>query len=139
MALADTMKWMGRSARNRAEAMSHQMKDRALTMRLDKAAEENERLRTENRSLKDAVQESRADHERILSLLERHRDETEIEVEADDGTSHKGRWFMFLMLLAGGAWAWMKRKDQGTGSMDWGGSPSSTDQPMGGSGISSAA
>jgi hypothetical protein len=133
MALTDTMKWMGRSARNRAEAMSHQMKDRALTMRLDKAAEENERLRTENRTLKEAMEESRADHERILSLLESHRDETE--VATDDERSHKGRWFMFLMLLAGGAWAWMKRR--GDGTMDWGGRPDDT--TMGGTGMSSAA
>lgn len=135
MALSDTMKWMGRSARNRAEVVSHQMKDRALTMRLDKATEENDRLRTENRTLKDAMEESRTDHERILSLLERHRDETEVDV--DDDKSHKGRWFMFLMLLAGGAWAWMKSK--GSDSMDWGGRPSSTEPSMGDSGMSSAA
>jgi hypothetical protein len=131
MAVTDTMKWMGRSARNRAEAMSHQVKDRALTMRLDKAAEENDRLRTENRTLKEAMEESRADHERILSLLEGHRDETETESEE----SHKGRWLMFLMLLAGGAWAWMKTRGQdGT---DWGGRPGDT--TMGGTGMSSAA
>lgn len=136
MALSDTMKWMGRSARNRAEAMSHQVKDRALTMRLDRAAEENERLRTENRTLKDAMEESRTDHERILSLLERHRDETEVEV-VEDEKSHKGRWFMFLMLLAGGAWAWMKSKD--SESMDWGGRPTSSEGTTGGAGMSSAA
>jgi hypothetical protein len=135
MELSNTMKWMGRSARNRAEAMGHQMKDRAMTMRLDKTEEENERLRTENRTLKEAVEESRTDHERILSLLERHRDETE--VEADDDRSHKGRWFMFMMLLAGGAWAWMQRKDRD--STGWGGRPSSTDETMGDSGITSAA
>jgi hypothetical protein len=134
MALSDTMKWMGRSARNRAEVVGHQMKDRALTMRLDKAAEENDRLRTENRTLKEAMEESHADHERILSLLELHRDETEVDVDADDDDekSHKGRWFMFLMLLAGGAWAWMKSKGQGGDSMDWGGRP--TEASMGGSG-----
>lgn len=136
MALSDTMKWMGRSARNRAEVVGHQMKDRALTMRLDKAAEENDRLRTENRTLKEAMEESHADHERILSLLELHRDETEVDVDVvdddDDGKSHKGRWFMFLMLLAGGAWAWMKSKGQGGDSMDWGGRP--TEASMGGSG-----
>lgn len=132
MALSDTMKWMGRSARNRAEVVGHQMKDRALTMRLDKAAEENDRLRTENRTLKEAMEESHADHERILSLLELHRDETEVDVDGNDEKSHKGRWFMFLMLLAGGAWAWMKSKGQGGDSMDWGGRP--TEASMGGSG-----
>jgi hypothetical protein len=134
MALSETMRWMGRNARNRAEVMSHQMKDRALTMRLDKAAEENDRLRTENRTLKDAVEESHVDHERILSLLERHRDETELDT---DERSHKGRWFMFLMLLAGGAWAWMRSRE-GTDRMGWAGRPATGD-PMGGTGVSSAA
>jgi hypothetical protein len=134
MALSDTMKWMGRSARNRAEVMSHQMKDRALTMRLDKAAEENERLRTENRTLRDAMEDSRTDHERILSLLERHRDETELE---PDESSHRGRWFVFLMLLAGGAWAWMKSRE-GSDTMGWGDRPA-TDDATGGTGVSSAA
>lgn len=138
MALSDTMKWMGRSARNRAEAVSHQMKDRALTMRLDKAAEENERLRTENRSLRDAVEDSHAAHDRILSLLEQHRDETEVDVE-DGRRSHKGRWFMFLLLLAGGAWAWMKNKDMGSDTMDWGGRPSSGGETFGDTGVTSAA
>jgi hypothetical protein len=118
MALSDTMKWMGRSARNRAEAMGHDMKDRALTARLDKASAENDRLRTENRSLKDAVEESQTAHERILALLEQHRDET----EANDDGSHKGRWFMFLLLLAGGAYAWIKSRGE-MNTMDWGGRP----------------
>ncbi|MGZ4137467.1 MAG: hypothetical protein ACXVPX_07845 [Actinomycetota bacterium] len=139
MALSDTMKWMGRSARNRAEAVSHDMKDRALTMRLDKAAADNERLKTENRSLKDAVEESQAAHERILSLLEQHRDETEAVLVEDDGRSHKGRWLLFLMLLAGGAWAWMKNRDQGAGAMDSGGRSSAGDQTYGGTGMTSAA
>ena len=137
MALSDTMKWMGRSARNRAEAVSHQMKDRALTMRLDKTAEENDRLRTENRSLRDAVEESHAAHDRILSLLEAHRDETEADVELVEKKSHRGRWFMFLMLVAGGAWAWMKKQDQGSDMMDWGGRPGG--DTVGDTGITSAA
>jgi hypothetical protein len=138
MALSETMRWMGRSARNRAEAVGHDVKDRALTMRLDRAAAENERLRTENRSLKDAVEESQTAHERILSLLEQHRDETEAMASEDEG-SHKGRWFVFLMLLAGGAWAWMKSHGQGPESMDWGGRTSTGEQTYGGTGITSAA
>lgn len=138
MALSDTMKWMGRSARNRAEAVGHDMKDRALTMRLDRAAADNERLKTENRSMKDAIDESQAAHERILSLLEQHRDETEM-VVTDDHRSHKGRWFLALMLLAGGAWAWMKNRDQGTDAMEWGRRPSTGDQTNGGTGMTSAA
>jgi hypothetical protein len=138
MALSDTVRWMGRSARNRAEAVGHDMKDRALTMRLDRAAAENERLKTENRSMKDAIEESQAAHERILSLLEEHRDETET-VVTDDDRSHAGRWFLFLMLLAGGAWAWMRNREQGTGAMEWGGRPSAGDQTYGGTGMTSAA
>jgi predicted RNase H-like nuclease (RuvC/YqgF family) len=126
MALTDTMRWMGRSARNRAEAMSHEVKDRVLETRLDKTSEENERLRTENRSLKDAVEESHAAHERILSLLEQHRDETEVDLDVEQKKSHKGRWFMFLMLLAGGAWAWM-RNQPGLDRTDWGGRPAGTE------------
>jgi hypothetical protein len=132
MALSDTMKWMGRSARNRAEAVSRDMKDRALTARLDKTAAENDRLRTENRSLKDAVEESQGAHERILALLEQHRDET----ETDDGGSHKGRWFLFLMVLAGGAYAWMKSRGQ-TETMDWGGRPATGTEGLG-TGITAA-
>ncbi len=138
MAITDTMKWMSRSARNRAEAMSHQMKDRALTMRLDKTSEENDRLRAENHSLRDAVTESQTAHERILSLLEAHRDETEVDVELADKKSHRGRWFMFLMLLAGGAWAWMKNRGQGDDTMDWGGRDAST-EGLGGPNMTSAA
>jgi hypothetical protein len=140
MAVTDTMKWMSRSARNRAEVMSHQMKDRALTKSLDKASEENERLRTENRTLKDAVLESQAAHERILSLLEEHRGETEFEGGPEPHRSHLGRRLLFLTLLAGGAWAWMKNRGEGSDMMDWGGRPSSTgDEPAGGTGMSSAA
>lgn len=138
MGVSSTMRWMGRSARNRAETMGHQVKDRALQMRLDRSAEENERLRTENRTLRDAMEDSRTEHERIFSLLERYRDEAEDQTE-DGGGSHKGRWFMFLMLLAGGAWAWMKNRGEGSGTMGWGVRPSSADETLGGTGISSAA
>jgi hypothetical protein len=130
MELTDTMRWMGRSARNRAEAVGHQVKDRSLGMRLERATEDNERLRTENRTLKQTVEEARADHERILTLLEQHRDETGPEPEDDEG-SHKGRWFMFLMLLAGGAWAWMKSR--GADATGWpAGSPASERATLGG-------
>jgi len=140
MALTETMKWMSRSARNRADAVRHDMKDRALTARLDKAAEENDRLRTENRTLKDAVEESHLAHERILSLLEEHRDETEVELDATGGKrSHRGRWFMFLMLLGGGAWAWMKSKGMGSDMMDWGGRPAGGGETYGDAGMTSAA
>ena len=133
MGMSSTMKWMGRSARNRAEAMSHQMQDRALRMRLDKAADENDRLRTENASLRDAIDESRGEHARILDLLTSHRDETE-----EDGGSHKGRWFLFLMLLAGGAWAWMKSREGMDDMGAWGGRPTTAGDTLGG-GMTSAA
>lgn len=130
-----TMKWMGRSARNRAEAVGHQMKDRALHVRLERAAEENERLRSENETLRDTVEESRADHRRIMEMLESRLmtvesgDDVEIEVGKK---SHRGRRLLFVMMLAGGAWAWMRSKTGGGSSDDvWGERPGSS---MGGSG-----
>lgn len=134
-----TMKWMGRSARNRAEAVGHQMKDRALHARLERAAEENERLRTENETLRDTVEESRTDHRRIMEMLESRLmtveggDDVEIEV---DKKSHRGRRLLFLMMLAGGAWAWMRSKTGGGSSDDVWERPGSS---MGGSGTTGGA
>jgi hypothetical protein len=117
MSMTSTMKWMGRSARNRAEAVGHQMKDRALQMRLERAAEENERLRAENETLRDSVEESRTDHRRILEMLEARLapllSSEDVEVEKVEKKSHRGRRFMFLLMLAGAGWAWMRSKTGG--------------------------
>jgi hypothetical protein len=122
MSVSNTMRWMGRSARNRAEVVGHQMKDRALEKRLDRASDEADRLRFENGLLRDEVSENRTEHSRILDLLEKRlSDPTEIEVEVEK-KSHKGRWLLFLMALGGGAYAWMKNRGNGTGSTDeWAG------------------
>jgi hypothetical protein len=118
---------MGRSARNRAEVVGHQMKDRALEKRVERASDEADRLRFENELLRDEVTENRSEHSRILELLEkRFSAPQEIEVEVEK-KSHKGRWLLFLMALGGGAYAWMKNRSNGTGSTDeWAGHPGDT-------------
>jgi hypothetical protein len=122
MSVSNTMRWMGRSARNRAEVVGHQMKDRALEKRLERASDEADRLRFENELLRDEVSENRTEHGRILDLLEKRLSEpAEIEVEVEK-KSHKGRWLLFLMALGGGAYAWMKNRGNGTGGTDeWAG------------------
>jgi hypothetical protein len=117
MSVGSTMKSMGRSAREKAETMSHDMKDRALEKRLDRATEESERLRFENDLLRDEVSETRNEHRRILDLLESRLSEpTEVEVE----TGKKSHWFrrlLFLGALGGGAYYWFKQR-MGGGSSD---------------------
>jgi len=123
MSVGTTMRWMGRSARNRAEVVGHQMKDRALEKRLERATDEADRLRFENDLLRDEVTENRSEHGRILELLEKRLSvPQEIEVEVEKKKSHKGRWLLFLMALGGGAYAWMKNRANGTASTDeWSG------------------
>jgi len=127
MSVGTTMRWMGRSARNRAEVVGHQMKDRALEKRLERASDEADRLRFENDLLRDEATENRSEHSRILELLEKRMSAPqEIEVEVEK-KSHKGRWLLFLMALGGGAYAWMKNRSNGTGSNDeWAGHLSDT-------------
>jgi hypothetical protein len=130
MSVGTTMRWMGRSARNRAEVVGHQMKDRALEKRLERASDEADRLRFENDLLRDEVSENRTEHSRILDLLEKRlSDPPEIEVEVEK-KSHKGRWLLFLMALGGGTYAWMRNRGNGTSSTDeWAGhldSPTTT-------------
>jgi hypothetical protein len=124
MSVGSTMKWVGRSARDRAEIVGHQLKDRALEKRLERAHEETERLRRENDILRDEVSESRSEHKRILDLLERKiGDAAEIEIEHEKH-SHKGRWFLFLMALGGGVYAWMRMRSNGNGAGEWSGTTS---------------
>ena len=122
MSVGTTMRWMGRNARNQAEVVGHQMKDRALEKRLERASDEADRLRFENELLRDEATENRSEHSRILELLEkRYSAPQELEVEVEK-KSHKGRWLLFLMALGGGAYAWMKNRSNGTGSTDeWAG------------------
>jgi hypothetical protein len=111
------MKWMGRSARNRAETVGHQMKDRALEKRLERASEEAERLRLENDLLRDEVSGSRSEHHRILDLLESRVAESA--EEKGGKKSHKGRWLLFLVTLGGGAYAWIRMRSNGHGDGEW--------------------
>jgi hypothetical protein len=122
MTVGNTMKWMGRSARNRAESVGHQMKDRALEKRLGRASDEAERLRLENDLLRDEVEETRSEHRRIFDLLEDRLSkapEVEVEVETEK-KSHKGRWLLLIATL-GGVWAWRRMRSDGTGTDEWSG------------------
>ncbi len=105
MTLTSTMKGYGRTARFKAEAMGHQMKDRTLEKRLDRASTEAERLRFENEILRDEVEDTRSEHRRILDLLDERLPE-----QSEDGEhSHKGRWFLFLAAVAGAGYAVYRR------------------------------
>jgi hypothetical protein len=117
MSVGTTVKWVGRSARNRAEVVGHQLKDRALEKRLERAHEEAERLRLENDVLRDEVSESRSEHKKILDLLDKRLSNLEdVEIEKK---SHKGRWLLFLVALGGGAYAWMRMRSNGNGYGEW--------------------
>jgi len=119
MTVSGTMKWMGRSARDKAESMSHDMKDRALEKRLDRAQTESERLQFENDLLRDEVTETRNEHRRILDLIEsRLAEPTEVEVD----TKKKSHWFrrlLFLGALGGGAYYWFKQRMGGGSDDEW--------------------
>ena len=108
MGMTGMMKGYGSTARFKAEAAGHRMKDRMLEKRLDRSSEESERLRIENQLLRDEVEESRTEHHRILDLLEDRMSERDH--ENGHGRSHKGRWLLFLLALSGGAYALMRRK-----------------------------
>src|ERR671915_191237 len=117
MSVGTTMKWVGRSARDRAEVVGHQLKDRALEKRLERAHEEAERLRRENDVLRDEVTESRTEHKKMFDLLERRLDVLEdVEVEKK---SRKGRFLLFLIALGGGAYAWMRMRSNGNDAGEW--------------------
>ncbi len=105
MKLTSTMKGYGRTARSKAEAMGHQVKDRALEKRLDRANTEADRLRFENEILRDEVEDTRSEHRRILDMLEERLPE-----HSEDGEgSHKGRWLLFLAAVAGAGYAVYRR------------------------------
>ena len=118
MSASDTMKWMGRSARNRAQAVSHSMKDRALEKRLDRVSEEADRLKFENDLLRDEVAETRSEHHRILDMLETRLMDPEAETQ-DGKRSHRGRWLLFVLALGGGAYTWVRMRAQGDHRDEW--------------------
>ena len=111
MSMGSAMKTVGRSARYKAGAMTHDMKDRALEKRLDRAQTESEHLKFENDLLRDEVVETRSEHQRILDILESRLAEPS---GGDSKRSHKGRWLLFLMAAGGGAYYWFKQRTGGT-------------------------
>jgi hypothetical protein len=118
MSVGTTMKWVGRSARDRAELVGHQLKDRALEKRLERTHDEAERLRRENDMLRDEVSESRTEHKKLFDLLDRRLDVLE---DVEEKKSHKGRWLLFLITLGGGAYAWMRMRANGSSAGEWSG------------------
>ena len=112
MGMTGTMKSYGRAARFGAEAMGHRLKDRMLERRLDRAHQEVDRLRFENGMLRDEVEESRTEHHRILDVLEERLPE-----DGDEERSHRGRWLLFLLAIAGGAYALVRQMRQS--GADW--------------------
>jgi hypothetical protein len=110
MGMTGTMRGYGSTARLRAEAAGHRMKDRMVEKRLDRSSQEAERLRLENQLLREEVEESRTEHHRILDLLEER-----MQREDERGHSHKGRWMLFLLALGGGVYALVRRmREDGT-------------------------
>jgi hypothetical protein len=120
MSVTDTMRWMGRSALHKTEALGHSMKDRALEKRFERASEEAARLRFENDLLRDEVAETRSEHGRILGMLET-RLSAQPEIEIETGRPHRGRWLLLLMALAGGAYAWTRMRSNGRVEDEWSG------------------
>jgi hypothetical protein len=120
MNVGTKMKMVGIGAKDRAENMAHEMKDRAAERRLDRAHAEAERLRNENDLLRDEVTETRSEHRRILDLLEERFAELSDEVDDVDGKkkSHKGRWFLFLLAAGGAAYYWFTQR--GGATDEWG-------------------
>ena len=108
MALTSTMRDYGRAVRSRAGHMGHQMKDRTLEKRLDRASTEADRLRLENEVLRDEVEDARSEHRRILDLLDERLPE---HVEnGEEHRSHKGRWLLFLLAVGGGVYAFVRSR-----------------------------
>jgi hypothetical protein len=126
MNATDRMRWMGRSARSRAEAMGHSMKDKGLERRLDRATDEADRLRFENERLREEVDRTRSQGERMLDLIERRLSEA-AESEENGKRSHAGRWLMLLVALGGGAYAVIRTRSSNAGRDEWGNIPAVTE------------
>jgi len=123
MGMAGTMRGYGSTARFKAGAAGHRVRDRMLEKRLDRSSQEAERLRLENQLLRDEVEESRTEHHRILDLLDERMSERPEEQRPEEGQqeerhrSHRGRWMLFLLALVGGVYAIVRRmREHGT---DW--------------------
>ncbi len=91
MNATDAVKEMSRSARNRAGAVGHSMRDRALEKRLQRMSGEADRLRFENDLLREEVAETRSEHHRILDVIEARLPEPESRTTSG---SHRVRWIL---------------------------------------------
>jgi hypothetical protein len=120
MTVSSTMRDYGRAARFKAGSMSHQMKDRALEKRLDRASSEADRLRFENEMLRDEVDEARTEHRRILDMLDERLPEHS---ENGEHHSHKGRWFLFLLAIGGGIYAFVRSRQREPEPSSYAGGP----------------
>lgn len=113
MMLRDAMRKVGHGAKSTAGSVRHSVHDRAQERRLERTAEEAMRLRSENDLLRTEVNEARAEHHRILDLLEsRLAEPSEVEEEGRK-RSHRGRWILFLAAIGGGAYALIRRRSDG--------------------------
>jgi hypothetical protein len=112
MTVSSTMRDYGRAARFKAGSMGHQMKDRTLEKRLDRASSEADRLRFENEMLRDEVDEARTEHRRILDMLDERLPEHTEHTENGEHRSHKGRWLLFLVAIGGGVYAFVRSRRQ---------------------------
>src|SRR5213594_499808 len=100
MEVPSKVRRMGSGARRRAELVGHRVRDRRAQTRMDGMSEDNERLRTENRMLREEVEESRRERLRILDLIE----EALSNRGSENGT-HRGRGLLLLLILGSGAYA----------------------------------
>ncbi len=103
MDFTSTMRGYGRTARYKAGAMGHHMRDRSMEKRLDRATHETDRLRFENELLRDEVEEARSEHRKILDLVEER-----LPLNGEK-QSHKGRWLLFLAAIGGAGYAVYRR------------------------------
>lgn len=131
--LRDAVRKVGHGAKDRAGAVRHTVHDRAQERRLERTAEEAMRLRSENDLLRNEVAEARAEHHKILDLLESRLAEIpEVEVEVNGRKrSHRGRWILFLAAIGGGAFAVMRKRSNG--HQEW---ADMEDRSLSGTGVS---
>lgn len=109
MGASETIRWMGRSARSRAQAMGRSIRERTLERRLDRVTDEADRLRFENDRLREEIEQSHAQGDRMLDLLERRLADATPET-AQRSRSHRGRWLVLLTALGGGAYTLIRMR-----------------------------
>jgi hypothetical protein len=99
--MADGAKVLSRTTQMKAQGVRHGLKDRILERRLDRAQQEADRLEHENSMLRDQLEESHQEHERIIDLID----------ERLNRPKGKGGRFFLLLLLAIGGFVWMRIRD----------------------------